>query len=134
MKHEEKKRLNSGSKPEMFHEIISMAVGAVDVVGDFSVETQFAENNATLTAARATFYGKNSTQELEEPNLKNLDYLRESNHKMLLALGSFAYKYYSLPKDYPQLKTLEDNIVKIMDRIETKSLKITVIYCLENGK
>jgi hypothetical protein len=49
---------------------------------------------------------------------------------MLLALGSFAYKYYSLSPSHPHATIMEENIIKLMNKIEVKSLKITVRYYL----
>lgn len=46
--------------------------------------------------------------------------------EMLLALGSFAYKYYSLEPNHPHVKVMEENILKLMQRIHVDSLKITV--------
>jgi hypothetical protein len=46
--------------------------------------------------------------------------------EMLLALGSFAYKFYSLPEGDNQKSFVEKNIVLLLDKLDVKELTLSV--------
>jgi hypothetical protein len=49
---------------------------------------------------------------------------------MLVALGSFAYKYYSMDPANPKSKSIENAITVLLEKIDTSLLKIEVFRAI----